>query len=825
MMPDESTMLAEAQAEAAERYARSAQQFERDHNCSMGDYMRGNVLHVDGMLSQAHILAPESNQKRPHFLSVDVLIRDVEEGTMVLYPVGTPVNFGSLNIYYPGEEQAMQELLGESYGRMDTGGSNNTGNGTQVQFENPDDAATNFDVESIEGHLVPDQQIPAQPGPLGQGPLASALFPPGQQPFPQEPNAAYGQNFPNAPFPGGPPGIYPNQGQLRGGAPLPLSLGDMGIPTFGGQRNQINFGSAFNPGMAGQPPYGGPLGPGAQGIPGQGSGQNDQNLVLERKPDGGYSLKFKKPGDDATRDGQPMGGIGNANLPGAAGDINIAGQAFQFGPHRRFGAPQQPGQGVEHGRFPFGSQGQGQGFLGSQRGQAQSNPPQNRPGQMGSVQSGQLFQDKQPTIGSPSSYTQGQSEETLKPLSVNANLSAPSPSPATPTEEPSTVTPPSEGDKSGEGDTSMGNPLGETENGNKDESEAKSNENEQPSIDGETSEETTGGPQVDTTLFADGFDERLKKYKMELFGKETEDKGDDGSLTGTYRMNNPDICQKFDSIDILYLIASKPQSMDVRDRIRQGYVDQSLFENVKMAHVFLVGLTNSPNFQKNLDTEKESYNDVAMGEYMDAPENSTLKALSGFRWARQYCKQAQHVLYVDESIFVDTDKLAHGLIPTADKLSEGKYMLCPFMPSFPIPRQGPNAVKKPLFPTSTNFRPYCKSYAVLLSRSAMMSLIEASEQMAMFPAPDIYLFGYVPYIIGNMEVFDVGSKRAFHDFGQEVVACYEEQKDRCPILASKASSARFETLFTMMKDRMKTTHAGWEGDNTVWDLKSFKRIL
>ncbi|RUS83348.1 hypothetical protein EGW08_008895, partial [Elysia chlorotica] len=644
MMPDESTLLAEAQAEAAERYARSAQQFERDHNCSMGDYMRGSVLHVDGMLSAAHILAPDSNQKRPHFLSVDVLIRDVEEGTMVLYPVGTPINFGSLNIYYPGEEQAMQELLGESYGQVGSAGSNATGNETHVQFENPDDAATNFDVDT----------------------------------------------------------------------------------------------------------------------------------------------------------------------------------------NRRFGAPQQPGPGVDRSRFPFGPQSQGQGPLGLLRGQMPAGSPQSRIGQMTSAQPGQPLQGRLPTGYPPSSESQSQSqpEDTVKPATpIAANLSTPNPIPAAPTGEPPSVTPASEGDISVEGDSTTENPVGEAGKDNTDKSETEAEGTEKPSTDSEASEKTTGGPAVDASLFAEGFEERLKKYKMELFGKESEDKGEDGSLTGTYRMNNPGICQKLETVDILYLVASKPQSMDVRDRIRQGYVNPTLFENVKMAHVFLVGLTNSPNFQKNLDTEKESYNDVVMGEYMDAPENSTLKALSGFRWARQYCKQAQHIFYVDESFFVDTDKLAHGLIPTADKVSEGKYMICPFMPSFPIPRQGPNAVKKPLFPTSTNFRPYCKSYAVLLSRSAMMSMIEASEQMAMFPAPDIYLFGYVPYLIGNMEVYDAGSKRAFHDFGQEVVSCYEEQKDRCPILASKASSARFETLFNMMKDRMKTTHVGWDGENTVWDLKSFKRII
>ena len=864
MMPDESTMLAEAQAEAAARYARSAQQFERDHNCSMGDYMRGNVLHVDGMLSEAHILAPESNQKRPHFLSVDVLIRDVEEGTMVLYPVGTPVNFGSLNIYYPGEEQAMQELLGESLGRVGAPGSNGTGNGTEVQFENPDDVATNFDVESIEGHLVPEQQYQGQPGslgqgllgqgplgqgplgqgplgqgPLGQGPLASALFPAGQQPQPFAPgaNPAFGQQFPHPAYAGGAPGLYPNQAQPRGGAPLPLSLGDMGIPPFGGQRNQ--FGPAFQPGLGGQPPYGAPLGQETPGAPGQGNGQNDQNLVLERKPDGGYSLKFKKQAEDALRDGQVPSVSGGPNVLGAAKGLNLAGQAFPFGPNRRFGSPQQPGQlrpgqQGDHSR-PFVRQGQDQGLLSfmglNKGGQSQPDSPLTKPsltlpGQADQPsQSGQAGQPGQAPGESPTPENQGQAEGETKPPETDTStiLPTPNPNPATPTEDSTTEAPISE-EESAEGDTATGTTPSET-GGDNTEQSTEGKEGEESNAGDEASSETSGGPPVDATLFGDGFEERLKKYNLELFGKETEDKGDDGSLTGNYRMNNPDICQNLDTVDILYLIASKPQSMDVRDRIRKGYLDKALFEGVKMAHVFLVGLTKSENFLKNLDTEKVSYNDVAMGEYVDAPENSTLKALSGFRWARQYCKQAKHVLYVDESIFVDTDKLVHGLIPTADKDTGGKYMVCPFMPSFPIPRQGPNAVKKPLFPTSTNFRSYCKSYAVLMSWSAMLSMIEASEQMAMFPSPDVYLFGYVPYIIGNLEVYDGGNKQAFHDFGQEVVACYEEKKDRCPILASKASSGRFETLLNLVKDRMKTSHSGWEGDNTVWDMKSLKRVV
>ncbi|GFO47914.1 beta-1,3-galactosyltransferase 1 [Plakobranchus ocellatus] len=840
MMPDESTMLAEAQAEAAERYARSAQQFERDHNCSMGDYMRGSVLHVDGMLSQAHILAPESNQKRPHFLSVDVLIRDVEEGTMVLYPVGTPVNFGSIKIYYPEEEQAAQELLRE--GAL---GTNDTKNGTEIQFENPDDVAARLDVDSIEGHLVPEHSL-SQPGPLGQGPLGSVLFPPGQQPilkpldfqpFGQEPSLwQKPPAFPNPGYVGNPASLYPNPAQPAAVAPLPLSLGEMGIPPFVNQRNQMPFGPSFPTGLNSQQPFGAPQSAGAPGI-GQAQAPGDENLVLTRKPDGGYSLRFKKQSDETGRQGQGVNNLGPGpqNIHGGAEDLHLGGQAWQYGPPRRFGANQPAGQlpaeqtGGE-GRFPFGQQSNsplGQSRLEEQSTLSQSkieegspNQPAQPPQTVQLGQSEQPNQNEQPNpsgqssvVGESSTQQLGTSEDQTKPSNSDSNTDSPNPIPAPSTDDSATPAPTSDENKPSEAEGTPGSTV-QVDGEKKEESSDTAQQAGEANGAGESSKESPQGSSDDKKLFADGFEDRLKKFKIELFGKETDDKGDDGSLTGNFRMNNPEICAKLDTVDILYLVASKPQSMDVRDRIRQGYVNPAVLENIKMAHIFLVGLTNSENFRKNLDTEKESYNDVAMGEYVDAPENATLKALSGFRWAKQFCKQAKHVLYVDESFFVDTDKLVNGLIPTANKVAEEKHMLCPFMPSFPIPRQGPNAVKKPLFPTSTNFRPYCKSYAVLLSQSAMLSLLAASEQVPMFPAPEIYLFGVLPYIVGDIEVYDVGSKRAFHDFGQEVIACYEEKKDRCPMLASKASSARFETLFNMMKTRMQSTHIGWEGDNT-----------
>ncbi|XP_005101679.1 uncharacterized protein LOC101848981 [Aplysia californica] len=321
-------------------------------------------------------------------------------------------------------------------------------------------------------------------------------------------------------------------------------------------------------------------------------------------------------------------------------------------------------------------------------------------------------------------------------------------------------------------------------------------------------------------LYTDGFHERVASFRTEYYGKPVETPVLDAS--SNLLLNNPNACQGERDVDILYLVHAQPQSDEQRQGIRSTFVQSDVFKPFHIAYVFLVGRTTSPNFQNKLNREHEQYGDIVQGDFMDKPENATRKGIMGMEWAIQYCKSAKFIMKIDEDVFVDSDKLLRGLIPAAAKVIGPRAMLCFFNLDAPIPRSGTRAFSLDLFPHSSTLRPHCRGFAVLMTRGVLSSLLAASRQTPFVHLEDVYLYGILPFLAGHIEVYDVGNKRAFHDFGMEVVNCYRDYRVKCPFVASKAFSARFTNLWDFVKERMTVPHTGWEDERSLWDVRSFR---
>ncbi|CAG5119882.1 unnamed protein product [Candidula unifasciata] len=323
-------------------------------------------------------------------------------------------------------------------------------------------------------------------------------------------------------------------------------------------------------------------------------------------------------------------------------------------------------------------------------------------------------------------------------------------------------------------------------------------------------------------LYADGFLDRVSKLSTELFGKLTNNVSANEEPI-KLSMNSPLICANVKDVEVFFLINSAPQNSDLRQRIRDTFVNPLYFRNVKMAHVFLVGKTSSTGLQQSLYQEQSAHQDIVQGDFVDAPENDTVKGLMGMRWVTQYCSLAKYIMKINDIVFVDTDKLFRGLIPATKKIAGKRLMFCDFNPESELTRSGPNGISPELFPGRSRLRPYCKGFAILMTRGVISSLLAASEYVPSIHLDDLYLYGILPFVAGSIDVFDVGSKRAFHGFGLETVNCYKTLMDNCPYVASVALKERFTDLWEMVRARLQKPHQGWENERSLWDVVNYRR--
>lgn len=322
-------------------------------------------------------------------------------------------------------------------------------------------------------------------------------------------------------------------------------------------------------------------------------------------------------------------------------------------------------------------------------------------------------------------------------------------------------------------------------------------------------------------LYAEGFLDRVRQLSIEMFGKEIKNISANEEPIKLV-MNSPNVCSVAKDPEVIFLINSAPQNTDLRQRIRDTFVNPSYFRNEKIAHVFVVGKTTTPIYQQSLHQEQTDHRDIIQGDFFDAPEHDTSKGLLAMRWVTQYCSLAKYIMKINDVVFVDTEKLLHGLIPAAKMIPGKRKLLCDFTPGSDISRSGPNGISPQLFPGRSRIRPYCKGFAVLMSRGVISSLLAASDYVPPIHVDDLYLYGILPVVAGTVDIFHVGSKRAFHNSGLETVGCYKTRLDKCPFVASIAFDHPFTDLWEIVKARMQTPHQNWENERSLWDIESYR---
>ncbi|XP_021341489.1 beta-1,3-galactosyltransferase brn-like [Mizuhopecten yessoensis] len=119
---------------------------------------------------------------------------------------------------------------------------------------------------------------------------------------------------------------------------------------------------------------------------------------------------------------------------------------------------------------------------------------------------------------------------------------------------------------------------------------------------------------------------------------------------------NPGRC-KFKNHDVrpvLVIVKSAVRNVFLRHAIRTTWGNISE-DNVKI--VFMLGRNTSNDQQRTIDLEAAKYNDIVQQDFIDADFNNTLKTILSFKWATQYCENAQFVLFVDDDFVIDLPKI------------------------------------------------------------------------------------------------------------------------------------------------------------------------
>ncbi|CAG5124958.1 unnamed protein product, partial [Candidula unifasciata] len=231
---------------------------------------------------------------------------------------------------------------------------------------------------------------------------------------------------------------------------------------------------------------------------------------------------------------------------------------------------------------------------------------------------------------------------------------------------------------------------------------------------------------------------------------------------GKYLLLDPDLCKSVDRVDIIIIVHTAPQNLDKRQRIRDSFAKASLFRPFDIHTTIRSWETSST-----------------------ITTISRLKGVMGFRWVSEYCPNSEFVLKIDDDILVNMFKLLYSFLSHMSGKRKSIFCNLWHSGSMPILRKGKWKVASHVFSSRTAFPyDYCSGFLVLMTTDLMKPMYEAALTTPFFWIDDVYLFGMLPLVVGDVMYYNYELHRYLSVNEGKAMNCTQELGPRCPIFAT-----------------------------------------
>ncbi|XP_047433518.1 N-acetyllactosaminide beta-1,3-N-acetylglucosaminyltransferase 2-like isoform X1 [Mugil cephalus] len=235
----------------------------------------------------------------------------------------------------------------------------------------------------------------------------------------------------------------------------------------------------------------------------------------------------------------------------------------------------------------------------------------------------------------------------------------------------------------------------------------------------------------------------------------------------TYPMlvNQPHVCDR--NPFLLLAVKSLIPHFDRRQAIRETWGRAGVLANRTVVTVFLLGNTLSvdhfPDLLGMLGHEAKLHNDLLHWDYRDTFFNLTVKEVLFLEWFSKHCSQAQYILKADDDVFVNTLRIIDFLEGLSGVKAKDLFI------GDVISNAGPHRDRKLKYyvPESVfvgQYPPYAGGGGYLYSGAVAIGLLNASQQVVLYPIDDVYTgmclrrMGLVPEKHSGFRTFDIEEK-------------------------------------------------------------------
>lgn len=251
-----------------------------------------------------------------------------------------------------------------------------------------------------------------------------------------------------------------------------------------------------------------------------------------------------------------------------------------------------------------------------------------------------------------------------------------------------------------------------------------------------------------------------------------------------YIINKPLSCQNVTLPLYLFVVHTAIENYRKRMDIRNTWGQKLQFKSKYFVLIFVMGRPNNTFLQFAIEKEDELYNDIIQGDFLDVYRNLTHKAVFWLRWVTEFCPNVNHVIKVDDDVFVNTFRVLDVLNGTRDT---DRKIYCQLRPAYSnvIPRAGKWKLEKEFFKNFTRYPfPFSNGFIVIYSGKLIPELSKAAEFTPFLWLDDVYVTGILAENVGRVTHVNLGKFVTFH----ESRTCFRNITKLCNLIAAGAST-------------------------------------
>ena len=226
-----------------------------------------------------------------------------------------------------------------------------------------------------------------------------------------------------------------------------------------------------------------------------------------------------------------------------------------------------------------------------------------------------------------------------------------------------------------------------------------------------------------------------------------------------------DLCPAKERLAYLVVVNSATGHFDQRDVIRHTFIQKNVTPSFSHRVVFLLGKAGDELTARKIEKEAEQRGDILQGDFTDTYRNLTFKGVMWLNWVSFNCPRVQWVIKIDDDVVVNMSYVMehvfrehrdakHFIGGTLIRANSSRIRRT----SDSNKRGHPGKWKV----DSSQFRGleyypfhYCGGYFVVLTGDLVRPMTAASRSAPFFWIDDIFLFGLLPHIVGDVFFADL----------------------------------------------------------------------